>query len=299
MNTNCFRTTFRLLGLALLSASIAAPALAQQSSDKFVDFFRRTELSGFVDGYYGYNFNTPGTRKAGLERTFDVNHNSFSLNLAEISLEKKPTSDSRGGFRFDLDYGPTQDIVNATEPSEPHVFRNIGQAYLSYQADVGKGLQIDFGKFVTPLGFEVIKTKDDWNYSRSLLFSLAIPFYHMGVRATYNVNDKIALAGFVVNGWNNTVATIDKKTIIGQVTVKPTAKFSATETYIGGPQVPNTTEWRHVWGTVATYSLTPKLSLAGNYYYGRGKENGGNRQREGGGAKGKFQANDWFALTPR
>src|SRR5437016_5301945 len=90
MNTNCFRTTFRLLGLALLSASIAAPALAQQSSDKFVDFFRRTELSGFVDGYYGYNFNTPATRKAGPEPTFDVTHNSSSLNLAEISLERNP-----------------------------------------------------------------------------------------------------------------------------------------------------------------------------------------------------------------
>ena len=120
--------------------------------------------------------------------------------------------------------------MNATEPSGPHVFRNIGQAYLSYQADVGKGLQIDFGKFVTPLGFEVIKTKDDWNYSRSLLFSLAIPFYHMGVRATYNVNDKIALAGAVVNGWNNTVATIDKKTVLGQITVKPTSALSPPET---------------------------------------------------------------------
>ena len=53
-------------------------------------------------------------------------------------------------------------------------------AYLSYQAPVGKGLEIDFGKFVTALGFEVIKTKDDLNYSRSLLFTMAIPFYHMG-----------------------------------------------------------------------------------------------------------------------
>src|SRR5438034_1460398 len=270
MSTNCFRTAIRFLAAVLFSASIAAPALAQQSggqgtSDRFLDFFRRTELSGFVDGYYGYNFNTPITRKAGPERTFDVNHNSLSLNLAELSLEKKPTSDSRGGFRLDLDFGPTQDIVNATDTSGPHIFRNVGQAYLSYQADVGKGLQIDFGKFVTPLGFEVIKTRDDWNYSRSLLFSLAIPFYHLGARATYALNDKVAVAGYLVNGWNNTVAVIDKKTGIGQITVKPTSKFSATETYIFGPQAPNTTKWRQVTDTVATYSLTPKLSLAGNY----------------------------------
>src|SRR5213080_2437151 len=98
MSTNCFRSAIRLLAVVLFSASVAAPALPQQSagqgtSDRFLDFIRRTELSGFVDGSYGYNFNTPATRKAGPERTFDVNHNSFSLNLAELSLEKKPTTD--------------------------------------------------------------------------------------------------------------------------------------------------------------------------------------------------------------
>ena len=307
MKSNYSRILRRRIGTTvLLSAFLAIPALAQQSggqtqsSDtKVLDFFRQTELSGFVDVYYGYNFNTPGTRKAGPERTFDVQHNSISLNLAELSLQKKPTTDSRGGFRLDLDYGPTQDIVNASEPSGPHVFRNIGQAYLSYQAPVGKGLQIDVGKFVTPLGFEVIKTKDDWNYSRSLLFSMAIPFYHMGVRATYNVNDKLALAGFVVNGWNNSVATIDKKTVIGQVTVKPTSALAFTETYIGGPQLPNTTDWRHVSDTVGTYNVTSKLNVAGNYDYGQDKESGATVRWQGVAGYAKYQANDWFALTPR
>jgi hypothetical protein len=291
--------THYFLAATLFSAFLAAPALAQQSSDKFLDFFRRTELSGFVDGYYGYNFNTPATRKAGPERAFDVQHNSFSLNLAELSLEKKPTDDSRGGFRLDLDYGPTQDIVNATEPSGPHVFRNIGQAYLSYQAPVGKGLQIDFGKFVTPLGFEVIKTKDDWNYSRSLLFTLAIPFYHMGVRATYNVNDKVALAGYVVNGWNNTVTNIDKKTVIGQVTVKPTSALALTETYIGGPQLPNTTDWRHVADTIATFNITSKVSVAGNYDFGEDRESGARVRWQGVAGYARFQPTDWFAVAPR
>src|SRR5438128_9686339 len=101
-----------LLAVALFSAYLVAPALAQQSGQttttdaKVLDFLRRTEISGFVDVYYGYNFLTPDTRKAGPERTFDVQHNSISLNLAELSLEKKSTDDSRGGFRVDLDYGP-------------------------------------------------------------------------------------------------------------------------------------------------------------------------------------------------
>jgi len=293
MKTNYF------LAATLFSVLLAAPALAQQSSDKFLDFFRRTELSGFVDVYYEYNFNTPVTRKTGPERTFDVQNNSFSLNLAELSLEKKPTDDSRGGFRLDLDYGPTQDIVNATEPSQLNIFRNIGQAYLSYQAPVGKGLQIDFGKFVTPLGYEVIKTKDNWNYSRSLLFTLAIPFYHMGVRATYNVNDKVALAGYVVNGWNNAVALIDKKTVIGQVTVKPTSALAFTETYIGGPQLPNTTDWRHVSDTVGTYNITSKIAVSGNYDYGQDKQSGATVKWQGVAGYARFQPTDWFALAPR
>jgi hypothetical protein len=290
----------------LFLASVVTPALAQQTDQtaadaKIMDFLRRTEISGFVDGYYSYNFNTPITRKTGPERTFDVQNNSFSLNLAELSFAKVPTADSRGGFRLDLDYGPTQDIVNSAAPvqSEPAIFRNIGQAYLSYQADVGKGLQIDFGKFVTPLGYEVIKTKDNWNYSRSLLFTLAIPFYHMGFRATYNLNDKVGLSGGVVNGWNNAVTLIDKKTVFGQVTVKPTAAFTVAETYIGGPQLPNTDTWRHVADTVATYNIGSKLSLAGNYDYGQDKESGAVVRWTGVAGYGKYQANSWFALTPR
>ena len=51
----------------------AAQAPAAQSSDSAVlTFFRNTEVSGFVDTYYSYNFNTPTTRKAGVERLSKV-----------------------------------------------------------------------------------------------------------------------------------------------------------------------------------------------------------------------------------
>ncbi len=45
-------------------------------------------------------------------------------------------------------------------------------------------MQIDAGKFVTPIGAEVIESQDNWNYTRSTLFGYAIPFYHTGLRAT-------------------------------------------------------------------------------------------------------------------
>ena len=151
-------------------------------------------MSGFVDVYFGYNFNTPSTRQAQV-RNFDIQHNSFSLNLAEVALEKKPTADSRAGFRVDLDYGPTATMVSAAEPGGTQTFQNILQAYASYLAPLGHGLQFDIGKFVTPIGNEVIKTRDNWNYSRSLLFTLAEPYYHAGVRVSYSVNDHFSLSG--------------------------------------------------------------------------------------------------------
>ena len=64
---------------------------------------------------------------------------------------------------------------------------------------------VDVGKFVTPMGAEVIESKDNWNYSRDFLFTRAIPFYHFGARAKYTFNDKYSATGYVLNGWNNIV----------------------------------------------------------------------------------------------
>jgi putative OmpL-like beta-barrel porin-2 len=71
------------------------------------------------------------------------------MSMAEVSLAKTSTADSRGGFRVDLDYGPTQAIVNAAEPGGLSIDENIGQAYRSFLAPAGTGVSIDVGRFVT------------------------------------------------------------------------------------------------------------------------------------------------------
>jgi hypothetical protein len=293
-------TTKCLAACASALLCLAVPASAQQSSDPAViAFFKNVEVSGFVDTYYSHNLNRPSSGQAML-RNFDVQDRAFSLNLVELALEKKPAADSRGGFRLDLDYGPTQDIVNAAEPGSKTTFQNIGQAYLSYLAPAGKGLQIDVGKFVTPAGFEVIKTKDNWNYSRSLLFALAIPYYHMGVRAGYAPSDKVGVTGFLVNGWNNVVDNNTGKTVAVQAVVKPFSTLVVTETYLGGPEQDNdNSEWRHVSDTVVTYPLSSRVSLAGNYDYGRDTESGATVKWQGVAAYLRYQPTAWFALTPR
>ncbi len=234
--------------------------------------FDSTTISGSVDGYYGFDFNHPADRQAGL-RVFDNYTNQFGLNLAELTIERTPdASTSRLGYNLTFGYGNAINVVNGSEPVVGASFdRNVEQAYLSYLAPVGKGLEIDFGKFVTPAGAEVIESAPDWNYSRGILFGYAIPFYHFGLRAAYTFNPKVALTGYLVNGWNDIVAPNTGKTYGFSLALTPSSKVSLTENYLGGPQNPNdNSHWRHLTDTVLQINVTPKLSLLENFDYGVG-----------------------------
>ncbi len=218
-------------------------------------------FTGFIDGYYGYNFNKPASRK-NLYRNFDFNHNQFSLNYAELAVERKP---SPVGFRADIGFGDAAESVHAGEPAGRDVYQYLQQVYLS----AARGpVQVDFGKFVTPVGAEVIETKDNWNYSRSLLLSLAIPYYHFGVRSAVVVNNKLTLTGFLVNGWNNVVDNNAGKTAGVQIVAKPANRLTLTQNYMGGNEFDDGNGVRHLVDSVAKFVVGPRLSLMADYDYG-------------------------------
>ena len=230
-----------------------------------------TSLSGFVDMYYNYNANQPASRTNSF-RSFDSASNQFALNLVELVVDKTPeVTNSRTGYHIALGFGQAINAVNATDPGGLGFDQYLKEAYFSYLAPVGKGLQIDAGKFVTPHGAEVIETKDDLNYSRGLLFSYAIPYFHYGLRAKYTFNDKYSISGFLVNGWNNVVDNNTGKTYGIGFGWNPTKKISFTQNYMAGPeQVSNNSSWRQLWDTVVTYTPNSRLSFTLNTDYGRG-----------------------------
>jgi hypothetical protein len=255
------------------------------------------EVTGFVDTYYSYNGNKPTGDT--LYRNFDTKHEQAAVSLIELAFEQKPATGHAVGFRVDLDFGPTTDIVHASEPGGAEVYKNFEQAYVSYLAPLGKGLQFDAGKFVTPAGAEVIEAKDNWNYSRSLLFALAIPYYHTGLRATYAPSDKVSFAGYLVNGWNNTVENNDGKTLGASLTLKPSAAFSVVENVLWGPeQKDDTKDKRFLSDTVITVTAQ-KLSLMANYDYGQDTVAGSTVTWQGIAAYAKLQVSDVWAVTPR
>jgi hypothetical protein len=273
------------------ATAMPKPELAVQESKKddhpVLNFFKDVELSGIVDGYYSYNNNKVDMFTQG--RAFDVRHNAFSLQLAKMTLERKNSKESPLGFRVDLGVGETVDrIISVSDSSRNDATKHVMQAYASYVAPVGTGLAVEFGKFYTPVGAEVIETKDNFNYSRGWLFTYG-PYYHTGLRTKYAVNDKVALTGFLVNGWDNlfenNVSRNAGKTVGFSVGLTPSKKFALTQTYLAGPEAPlanvpavsKRDNWRHIADTVATVYVNDKFTLLGNMVFGSDGDNDGKR----------------------
>ena len=252
---------------AVVAATSSAPAAPAPTG--LAGLLGPVTLSGFVDAYYGYNSNHPYNLQNNL-RNFDVNTNQFGLNMIELVADKSVDTTNRLGYHIALGFGQAMAIVNTGSTTGLGVDQYLKEGYLEYMAPVGKGLQVNVGKFVTPAGAEVIESKDDWNYSRSLLFSFGIPYFHFGANAKYAFSPKFAVTTYLVNGWNG---ASNGKTGGFSAAWTPNAKFSITETYLVGPTLANinidNSDIRQLTDTVITYNPNAKLSFMANYDFGR------------------------------
>lgn len=281
------------------STSPVAPAAgdAQQEPPGSSSFFDNFELFGLADIYYDW-FSTKPTGDAAL-RVFDQKHNQIAMAMVGIGVAKLPTAESRAGGRIDLNFGPAMAVFHATEPGGVETFQHVQEGYLSYLAPIGSGLQIDAGKFVTPIGAEPTEAKDNWNYSRSILF-FAGPYYHSGVRFAYAFNDRLSLGGGVSNGWNDVVDNNAGKTVNLQVSVKPTPQWTIVQNYMAGPERPDDDDgWRHLSDTTVSFTATDKLSLMVNYDYGRDSVASEPINWQGVALYAKYSIDDVFAIAPR
>ncbi|HEY5331756.1 MAG TPA: porin [Acidobacteriaceae bacterium] len=219
------------------------------------------DFSGLVDGYYSFNANHPATSSNGNQlHNFDYDANAFSLSMAKLTMSHDPDP---VGFRVDLGFGKAFNQILASEPN----FKYLEQAFVSFKSTKGKGFEADFGEFVTSAGAEVIETKDNWNYSRSLLFALAIPYYHVGLRTSMPITKSFTGGVQVVNGWNNFTDNNSGKTV-GFTGVYTKPKFVWSGTYYTGPENTGTNKgFRNLLDTVLTLTPTAKFSTYINYDY--------------------------------
>jgi hypothetical protein len=188
-------------------------------------------LSGYVDTSYTYQFagsgeygpagtnpgTGPGNTHAALHQ-FDLSNNTFNINAVKIALEKAlpDKNEWAAGFRIDTIYGEDarelgDTALNGTTAASGGTINNSGlaleQALVKFRIPIGNGLDIYAGKFVTFLGYEVIESPANLNFSRGLLFTNLIPLTHTGVYADYKFNDTIEAKLGIVDGWNNSTSS--------------------------------------------------------------------------------------------
>lgn len=314
--------------VAVQSVQATAADTTSQASSKALDFLHGTTLNFLFDGYYAYNFNDPIGR-VNLLRAYDVSSNAFSLNQADIVFENTPdpSDGKRFGGRIDLQFGQATETLqgNANNEPRPAIYRNIFQAYGTYIAPIGKGVTIDFGKWSSALGLEGNYTQDQINYSRSYWFDF-LPFYHMGVRAHYQFNDKFGVNYWIVNGTDQTEPFNGYKDEMFGFVLQPTKTVSWTTNYYlgqehpdfqfvtnGPPNLPtmqgtpfepilNPPSGKlHIIDSYATWNVTSKLTLAaeGDYVIERLLTTSAPSHTDGGAAYFRYQLRPKVALAAR
>ena len=302
-------------------------ALAGESNSS--DLWQGTTLNLTLDGYYGYNFNSPVGR-VNLLRAYDVSSNSFSLNQATVVLERAPdlSAGRRFGARLDLMYGQATETLQGSAANElrPQVYRPVFQAYGTYIFPVGSGLTVDFGKWASALGAENNYSKDQINYSRSYWFDF-LPFYHMGFRASYNLTQKVNVAYWLVNGAQQTEDFNGFKSQAFIFTLKPASTVSWNVNYYFGQEQPDVSAVlnptfpagptqpglpttsvapapngrEHIFDSYLTWNVTPKLTLVGegDYVISRMFSYSAPARVSGGAAYARYQLTPKFALAGR
>ncbi len=266
------------------------------------------DISGFIDGYYSFNFNRPNTTDGGdqINQLYNFNDKTdqFELSAAKLTLNHDPDP---VGAHVDFIYGRSNSLINAapSNATSADQIPYIEQAFLSLKPAKAKGFEFDFGKFVTSAGAEVIEAKDNWNYSRSLLFVNAIPYWHFGARMSLPVSKTDTIGWQLVNGWNNVSKSNGGVTgVFTNALVKPKASWFLN--YIVGPENANTTSGlRNLIDT--TLLLTPpgKFNAYINFDFGQNVDaiaaQGDTKTHhwDGVAIAAHIQANGKSAITPR
>jgi hypothetical protein len=267
---------------------------------------------GLVDTYYLFNFireSGANTLTPPVGRAFDTNANSFTVALAKLSLNAAMDPVS---FQLDLGYGSVGTIINsagAPPSATPSAPANVGGSFLLEQAfatiALPGNLTLDFGKFVTTAGAEVIEANKNWLYSRSFLFN-AIPLLHTGVRANLKVSDQLTLQASVVNGWNNDPDWNAWKTIglSATVTINPMATAILTayfgkEAVQGAMDSSTPGDLRVLIDAVGAFTLSDKFGLNLNIDYIKAWDNFADDYQVGAALMGRFVLSDSAYVAAR
>jgi hypothetical protein len=226
-------------------------------------------IGGYAEFFYQWNFNEPSNGITNY-RGFDNRHNSLTIDNAVLDAlgTLGPVS-----AHVAIQFGHTPDTYYLAEPfspgtnvestTGPAVWKFLQQVNVGYKAPLGRGLLLEGGIFLSPIGPEGMAIKDQWNWSRSDLF-FGLPFYHTGFRISYPFTDRLSASVQIYNGWNSVVDNNPEKSLAGQLTYNIESKLTLNVLYFTGVErnvgAPEGRAWRHLFD--AYLALYPKKWLS-------------------------------------
>lgn len=192
---------------------------------------------GYLEGSYTQNFNNPSNHINEL-RIFDVNSNQFRPNLAQFVLEREAKAGGSGwdrwGFHVKFNAGRDSDFIGGVNLS---TWADFQEFYAQYLAPVGHGLKIQVGQINSLVGYEVVESPYDANYSRSWLFGLGQPFTTRGARISYEFNKQVSLSVGAIGYINSARADTNFDPLVEYaLAISPTEKVRLTLYGVAGPR---------------------------------------------------------------
>ena len=214
----------------------ATPAVSAGSEAAQIDaFLSKLSVGGYVTASYVYNANNPDNPVyAQALNQFNLNHNTFNLDAAEIDFSVPAAEAGDAGFELDMMFGDNAGILGGYRFNTPGYasdnFVEVKQMFVTYNWN---DVLFKFGKFVTLMGSEVIDEPYNKNVTQGVLFTYAIPLFHTGVLASSKFNEEWGWALGVMNGWNNSSDLNDNKGVTGQINLATGPLSTAFTAYYG------------------------------------------------------------------
>ncbi len=201
------------LAHSLFTSIICSPIFGQtdliENNADTTNRLRKIDFGGYVDTYYGYDFNEPISG----DRPYFVSmarHNELTFNLAYVDL--KYTS-SHVRARFIPGLGT---YMNSNYAAEPGTLKNIIEGNIGVRISARKNIWVDAGVLSSPYTNETPISKDQLMYSRSLAPEY-VPYYLSGVKFSMPLNEKSNFSLYLLNGWQQIVDLNKGKSIGSQL----------------------------------------------------------------------------------
>jgi len=183
-------------------------------------------VGGYVDSYYGYNFNKPANGNVPYFVS-SARHNEFTINLAYIDLRYRSSN-----FRARFVPGAGT-YMNANYAAEPGTLKNLVEANVGVRLSAKRNFWLDVGVLGSPYTNESAISKDHLMYTRSFAPE-NVPYYLSGAKLTMPLNNKWSIYLYLLNGWQVIQDNNSGKSFGSQIEFRPNKKMLFNwNTYVG------------------------------------------------------------------